>query len=352
MSSFLYISADRVGEESGGGSVTAHEYKALKRLGETHLISRNIYAFPEKPFEQDLFILGVIKSNIQRRNFKDIKLAHIYSGCASETVKYLKEQGVKVTYTCAAHDKDISQREHERLGAPYPYPHLTDPELWNKYKEGYLLADRLIVPSKHSQECMRRYGRVGEIDIISHGVDVPDFVPPFPHDFTVGYLGAVGPDKGVIYLLQAWKKLNYDDAVLFLAGTHSTSSTVKTACERLGLKNYFLAGWVPSVSYFYSSITLYCQPSVSEGFGLEIIESMAYGRPVVCSTGAGAVDFVSNYHHFSPGNIDEMCDRIDKFKTGFFDVKDFGNQGREFVKEAAQWCDIENRYEEVWRGLL
>lgn len=348
----LFITADTINNQTGGGSVTHHELEALKKLGPVEVISRNIYNFPQDPFEQDLFVLGVVKHNIMKGVFRDIKLVHAYSGCLSQTIRYFKERGVKVTYTAAAHDKDLSRREHELLGWSFPYPHLTDPELWKNYLEGYLLADRLITPSKLSQECMKRYGYNKEILVIPHGVDIPDVVGPYPDKFTVGYLGAIGPDKGVRYLLEAWKKLNYEDSVLFLAGANSNSQLMKDWIKSLDLKNVYLAGWVPSHSYFYNSITVYVQPSLTEGFGLEVLEAMSFQRPVICSSGVGAVDFISNYHQFAVGNVDQLCTRIREFKGGFFKVEEVGKVQRDFVKNTATWDIIENQYESLWRSMI
>lgn len=51
-------------------------------------------------------------------------------------------------------------------------------------------------------------------------------------------------------------------------------------------------GRIPNVEDFFERISVYIQPSVTEGFGLPVIEAMASGRPVIVSEGAGAADAV------------------------------------------------------------
>src|SRR5690606_22842703 len=134
---------------------------------------------------------------------------HIYSGTFSSTVKALKERNAKVSYTAAAHDLKESKKEHDMWGVPFEYPHLIDPDLWSRYVAGYLNADLLICPSNHSAQVMKEFGYDRRIEVIPHGCNLPEVVKPLPSQFTLGYLGAIGPDKGLKYLIEAWKALGY-----------------------------------------------------------------------------------------------------------------------------------------------
>lgn len=362
----LFITADKIGTKTGGGLVTHHEWEALKRMGPTIVCSRDIWddvaalVFPADPFEQDVFFLRQIQHGIIHRqiNGRRIDLVHCYAGCLTETVKYLKSIGAKVTYTAAAHSIEESHREHEVLGLRYDYPHLTDPELFGRYVGGYLAADRLIVPSTHSRDVMRGFGAQGTISIIPHGVDIPsEPIAPYPSLFTLGYLGAIGPDKGLIYLLQAWKKLNYKDAMLVIAGRDSNSPFMWHLVEKYGGGCIRLAGWQHSLADFYNSISVYCQPSVSEGWGCEVVEAVAHGRPVIVSAGAGAVDFLTDLEcggaglWFSPRDVDELCNCIDHYRHFQKDIEIDGRTAREQARKYT-WDKIEQMYVNVWKELL
>lgn len=360
----LYLTADRVGEQSGGGKVTWHESLALFDLeGDFTLVSREqietALLDQDEPWCWDrtveaAFVEALAECRLEKIRNAIIKLCHVYAGTFSRTIHYLKSVGCKVTYTAAAHDVEASRKAHTDLGIPYDYPHLTDPELWKRYLAGYLAADVVVCPSQHSAHVMRGFGRTGRIEIIPHGIDIPDSYFPLPSRFVCGYLGAVGPDKGLRYLLAAWKQLNYRDATLVIAGKQSTSSWVRQLVQVYGGGNIELRGWVKDVSDFYNSISVYCQPSVTEGFGIEVLEAMAHGRPVVCSLGAGAADVVSDSSAgliVGSSNSADIAAAIDNYKSLPGLVASSGEQGRK-TAENYTWDKIRQRYIDLWRSLL
>lgn len=351
--SFLYLTADRLGIETGGGLVTDQEYTALRSMGHCELMDAVVMDGISNPFDQDAWFAGVVITNAIHKNYYgQLKLAHCYSGCLSETVKELQCMGVKISYTAAAHNVAVSRREHLALGIPYNYPHLTDSEQWRRYLEGYKQADLLICPSQHSAGVMRGFGCTNKIEVIPHGVNIPETVHPLPKTFTVGYLGACGgPDKGLRYLLAAWKKLNYTDAVLRIAGRDSTSSFVRCLVEAFGGGNIQLAGWQDKVSDFYAGISLYVQSSITEGFGIEVLEAMANGRAVLCSDGAGAADTVPQWYGFKAGDVDELATKIDQVRLRS-SCHGFGYPVWQDEAAKYTWDKIRQRYVDAWQTLL
>jgi glycosyltransferase involved in cell wall biosynthesis len=253
----LYCTADKIGTVSGGGVVTLNELLALQKLGKTVGVDQSIVPPGPDPFVTDLRFEDHVRLLLTGSERYD--LAHFYSGCFTKTVRRLRESGIKVTYTAAAHDRRESEREWRKLTGDYPFRHLTDEKLWIEYVGGYLDADLVICPSNLSKRIMESYG-AKQVVVIPHGTDLPREVKPLPKRFTVGYLGQVGPDKGIIYLLQAWKKLNYPDARLLLAG-RGTEDLVPII-RKYGGGNIQIMGFVRDVSDFYNSCTVYVQPSV------------------------------------------------------------------------------------------
>lgn len=368
----LYVTADTVGQpDHGGGSVTWHESRALAPLGLYEVWDRKrLKDAAESRFMEDRVPFpGRWDSEPWTWNSICVLgqcvpvpgpggIAHFYAGTFPEFVSLLQRNGTKVTYTVAAHDREVSRREHEKLGMGFPYPHLTEEALWQRYIAGYRHADVIVCPGAAPADTVRRYGPDFEkkrIEIIPHGVDLPNpsRIAPLPSTFTVGYLGAYGPDKGVRYLLEAWKRLNYRDATLVLAGRDSQSPYVQDLCRHFGGGRIWLRGWVPSVSDFYNSISLYVQPSATEGFGLEVLEAMAYGRPVLCSEGAGAVDCVPpGGFCFPPCDPGELAERIDAARKCWkWDQFPHGGGWREKASEYT-WDKIEAKYTQLWRSLL
>ena len=114
-----------------------------------------------------------------------------------------------------------------------------------------------------------------------------------------------------------------------------------------------MAGWQENVRSFYDEITCYCQPSATEGFGCEVLEAMACGRPVICSDGAGAVDMVEdgiNGRRVPACNVDELASAIDNMRR-HDDMAAMGAEGRK-IAEKNTWEIVRGRYVDLWWSLL
>ena len=282
--STLYATADAIGAATGGGKVTRHESQALASLSDDAIV----WQFPNepRPWGADRAASAQLAARPELRP----RRAHFYSGTFTETIEILRARGTTISYTAAAHDIDTSRREHELLGLPFDYPHLTDPDQWRAYVRGYLLADLVVCPSDYSARIMRGYG-CERVVVIPHGYDPPPTrIARIPERFVVGYLGQPGPDKGLVYLLRAWDAWSNParpDTMLVIAGrgTERVTPWIRELCRR---GSYYVRGEVAEPGELYDAACVYVQPSASEGFGCEVIEARAHGRPVICSDGAGA----------------------------------------------------------------
>lgn len=281
----LYVTADAIGTETGGGKVTRCESQAMAAVEDTE-----IWQFPDepRPWSAD----AVASSRLEARPDFKPRRAHFYAGTFTRTIGILKERGTLVSYTAAAHDIEASRREHECLGISFNYPHLTDQEQWTRYVRGYLDADLVICPSQLSKDVMIRHGcNPDRVMVIPHGFDQPTRIAPIPSRFVVGYLGQPGPDKGLRYLLDAWCRFAADkpDILLMIAGrgTLELRQWVRDTCP---VGSFHIRGEVKEARDLYDACCVYVQPSATEGFGCEVIEARAHGRPVICSEGAGARD--------------------------------------------------------------
>jgi glycosyltransferase involved in cell wall biosynthesis len=349
----LYLTADVINSPTGGGLVTYHENEAARLLGlETDGFQCLNDLQYRSPWEQDAFALDWMKRKNTKRERH--KLAHFYSGSFPKTIAYLKSIGVKVCQTIAAHDKEISKREHELLGVPFAYPHLTDENLWKEYIKGYQLADKIVCPGKVPAEIVESYPiDPSKIVIIPHGCTMTEeSIAPLPKRFTLGYLGSYGVDKGVAYLLAAWSKLAWKDAVLVLGGKDSQSDYVTRFIHRCGARNVVQLGWVEDPNAFYDNLTCYCQPSCTEGFGLEVLEAMARGRYVLCSGAAGACDLVPNLCKFSACSTDSLVATLSFIRS--FERDQLGGcmePTRDFA-EHYTWDKIKAKYIKLWKSML
>jgi len=347
----LFCTADSVTAGTGGGNVCLNELQALREfvngVGSVVVIEgKDInpanYRQPDSPFLYDFFALQLVKG-------QHFDLAHFYSGTFTQTISWLKSRGTKVTYTCPAHDRKVSVEEFQRLGLEYPFHHIKDDDLWNIYSEGHRLADVVITPSNMSARVMKDEG-CKNVVMIPHGCDLPNRVKSVPKDFTASYVGQIGPDKGVIYLILAWGMLGYDDAKLILAGqgTEILEPTIRSLVDAGGFQ---LMGYVQNPGEVYDTSSVYIQPSVEESFGIPILEAMAHGRPVIASEGAGASELVDGGGFVVPRRDPKaIADKVSYLKNNPNLVGEMGRNAREKAKNYT-WAKIRRQYGRVWASL-
>lgn len=352
----LYLTADRIGIASGGGVVTQNELQALQEFsqesgdGGTIALSIDHTVHYPTPFAQDEYLLQHVK-----RLPEIPRITHCYSGCLTNTLQYLRQKGSKIVYTAAAHSVALSRQAHEEMGVPYDYPHLNDPVLWERYLEGYKTAHALVCPSRHSRDVMRGFGCTQPIHVIPHGI-YPSGARVWspPRIFTVGYLGSYGPDKGIPTLLRAWSRLKLPDAKLILAGRDSRTSYVQRLLFQNcpDSSNVECLGWLESITPFYESLSAYTQNSISEGFGIEVLEAMSHGVPVLCSDHAGACDLVPSNYHFRAGDHNQLADKLTQLRS----ILQAGNHdtiSRNWrdIGSYYSWDRVRGMYRDLWRTL-
>lgn len=352
MKTSLFASTAPIGKGHGGGVVSYHELVALKEttevvqvlcpksedLGMPTTIIQNSH-YPDNPFMLDY---------LYAFNAKHADVAFFNGAPFSITAKAINPS--KVIVDCPAHNLEVSIEEHVKWLGNYPYKNMTDPLLKELYLDFIKNADLIICPSKMSADYLKgNPGTRAKVVVIPHGCEIPTEVKPLPQEFKVGYLGAVGPDKGVVYLLKAWAGLMYKDSELVIAGKEGQGLVPWINQLFVKGQKYSLLGFVENPSDFYNSISAYVQPSATEGFGLPVLEAMAHGRPVICSDGAGAselIDSGKDGYVVKARDAASIAERIDYLKTHHEKVAKMGEMARLKAKQYT-WDKIEKQYVEA-----
>lgn len=221
-------------------------------------------------------------------------------------------------------------------------------------------ADKIIVLSRNVQKYfLETYGR--ETVYIPNGVNRPEILPVeqirqkwgLEKDGYILFLGRLVPEKGIHYLIEAYKQL-HTEKKLVIAGSVSDTDVYGRSLQELaaGCENILFAGFVQGqlLEELYSNAYLYVLPSDVEGMPLSLLEAMSYGNCCVVSDIPECTEVVEdNAVVFPKGNVIQLmnclqmlCDDRDKV----FAMK---RAVQSFVCSKYNWDDITQRTLELYQ---
>ena len=155
------------------------------------------------------------------------------------------------------------------------------------------LADRCIVASNYTRRTLMAGGIDDEsITVVPYGVDLDFFTPASPiiGAFRLLFVGQPVRQKGLHYLLDAWNRLKLPNAELHVVARGGRNNAILSRYSDKFIFHEDL-DWT-SLREEYRRADLVCLPSLSEGFGLVTLESLACGTPVLASDAAGSSELL------------------------------------------------------------
>lgn len=148
-------------------------------------------------------------------------------------------------------------------------------------------ADEIIVLSKGVQKYFKdTYNR--KTNLIPNGVNKPtirecDVIKQkygLEKDNYILFLARIVPEKGLHYLIEAYKQINTDKKLVIAGGASHTNDYLKQIKDMIKDDNrIIMTGFVQGeeLEELYSNCLLYCLPSDVEGMPLSLLEAMSYG---------------------------------------------------------------------------
>jgi len=194
-------------------------------------------------------------------------------------------------------------------------------------------ADALIALTEHmKQKMIEILGRERcDIFVIPNGIDYEFFSgylrkqglstlePVNNKKKVILYVGRLEPVKGVRYLVEAVRILidkGLRNIKVLIVGDGSEKRYLEELVEKLGLEDYIVfVGRVPhdKIPEYMASADLFVLPSLSEGFGIVVLEAMAMGLPIIASRVGGLPWIIKdgdNGFLVEPRNPHEIAEKI------------------------------------------
>jgi L-malate glycosyltransferase len=182
-------------------------------------------------------------------------------------------------------------------------------------------------------------------------------------EFIVGTVKGLEENYGIEYLIRAFAilKKNYQGAKqlkLLIAGIGSLENQLKTLTAELGIANEteFL-GYVPNsdVPKILNRFSVSVCVSVSESFGVAVIEASSCGIPVVVSDVGGLPEIVKNNETgfiVDSKNPEATASAIMKLIEDPELKKRMGTAGRNYVLKNYEWNENASRMKKLYQIIM
>lgn len=228
---------------------------------------------------------------------------------------------------------------------------------WGKFASTYLkfgertaarCADEVIVLSRNMQEYFKNtYGR--DTWFIPNGIERKQPVAAqkitnkygLHKDDYMLFLGRIVPEKGVHYLIEAFRKLDTDKK-LVIAGGASDSTEYYEQIKQMAAQDprIILTGFVQGrmLQELYSNAYIYVLPSDLEGMPMSLLEAMSYGNCCLTSDIAECAEVVGDKAaSFAHGSADALYEALQDLVQHPQKVQEYKDQAADFITGKFSW---------------
>lgn len=231
---------------------------------------------------------------------------------------------------------------------------------WGKFASSYIMlgekcavkfADEIIVLSESVQNYFKKtYDR--QTRFIPNGVNRPKILGikltkekfALEKDEYILFLGRLVPEKGIKYLIEAFKKVKTNKKLVIAGGSSDTDSflkELKTMAEND--PRIIFTGFVRGQLLYelYSNAYIYTLPSDLEGMPLSLLEGMSYGNCCLTSDIAECTEVVEDKAvTFKKSNVKDLRKKLQMLCDDAELVKIYKSQAADFICNKYNWDKV------------
>lgn len=221
-------------------------------------------------------------------------------------------------------------------------------------------ADEIIVLSEGVQRYFKdTYGR--KTVFIPNGVNRPVIRKPqlikekfgLDKDSYVLFLGRLVPEKGISYLIEAFKQIETDKKLVIAGGSSDTNEFLRSL-KKLAEddERIVFTGFVQGqlLEELYSNAYVYTLPSDLEGMPLSLLEAMSYGNCCVVSDIAECTEVVEDKAViFHRSNVEQLKEKLQDLCDQPENVQSYKDSAADFICQKYNWDDVVDRTVALYR---
>lgn len=218
-------------------------------------------------------------------------------------------------------------------------------------------ADEIIVLSKGVQKYFKdTYNR--DTHFIPNGVNKPTIRKAnvikkkygLDENQYILFLARIVPEKGLQYLIDAYKQINTDVKLVIAGGASHTNDFLEEIKKKASEDDrIIMTGFVQGeeLEELYSNCLLYCLPSDVEGMPISLLEAMSYGKMCLVSDIEENMQVIGDLGiTFEKGNAFDLKCKIEKVIK---EENKIGSQSiQNYVLKNYDWDEIEKSIETLY----
>lgn len=227
-------------------------------------------------------------------------------------------------------------------------------------KNAVKYADEIIVLSKGVQDYFKdTYGR--KTHFISNGVNRPKIREAelitekygLTKNSYILFLGRLVPEKGIRYLVEAFKSVKIDKKLVIAGGSSDTDSFMKELKELAKDDGRIIfTGFVQGqmLDELYSNAYIYTLPSDLEGMPLSLLEAMSYGNCCLVSNILECTEVVEDKALiFKKSDVSDLRERLQDACDHPEKVMQMKKQAADFICEKYNWDEVVKETMKLYR---
>ena len=228
-------------------------------------------------------------------------------------------------------------------------------------KNAVKYADEIIVLSKGVQTYFKNtYGR--ETSFIPNGVVRPEVKKAkvitekfgLTKDSYILFLGRLVPEKGIRYLIEAFKDIQTDKKLVIAGGSSDTDEFANELRELAkGDERILFTGFVQGqeLEELYSNAYIYTLPSDLEGMPLSLLEAMSYGNCCLVSDIEECAKVVDTHAHvFKKSDVIDLKKKLGELLENSELVNKYKSAAMDYICDKYNWDEIVEETLKLYEG--
>jgi glycosyltransferase involved in cell wall biosynthesis len=219
-------------------------------------------------------------------------------------------------------------------------------------------ADEIIVLSKGVQKYFKdTYNR--DTHFIPNGVNKPTIRQAnkikekygLEKDSYILFLARIVPEKGLDYLIDAYRQIDTDKKLVIAGGASHTNDYYKQIQEKAKEDSrIIMTGFVQGeeLEELYSNCYLYVLPSDIEGMPISLLEAMSYGKNCLVSNIEENTQVTEKFATiFEKSNVQELKEKLENCLNG--ENRKDEKEISEYILEKYNWDNVVEKTEKLYR---